>query len=137
MADDDFDFGDSEPCIEPTGNRHRDGYVWVWDTDRKKCVLAHRLAWERTHGPIPDGTYVCHHCDNPPCANVNHLFLGTQTDNMRDCWAKGRGGGAPIKRRAQTHCIHGHEFDEANTYVRPNGTRACRTCVNGRKRVHA
>lgn len=50
----------------------------------------HRLAWEEVHGPIPKGMFVLHRCDNPPCFLVDHLFLGTTTDNMRDCKAKGR-----------------------------------------------
>ena len=52
--------------------------------------LAHRVAWEMKHGPIPAGLDVLHKCDNPPCVADEHLFLGTNADNVADCCAKGR-----------------------------------------------
>lgn len=75
---------------------------WEWNSTRiprgygyfhwgSKARYAHRTAWELTYGKIPNGMFVCHHCDNPPCVRPDHLFLGTQSDNMRDCKEKGRG----------------------------------------------
>lgn len=78
----------SPGCWEWGGNRMSNGYGRI-GVDRKK-VLAHRASWLIHNGPIPDGVFVCHHCDNPPCVNPDHLFLGTQRDNIHDMLAKGR-----------------------------------------------
>ena len=58
---------------------------------RHRKQPAHRFSWALHYGPIPDGLWVLHQCDNPPCVRPDHLFLGTVKDNARDMAQKGRG----------------------------------------------
>ncbi len=77
--------GDSE-CWLWTGSPMGFGYGRLWREDR--FVVAHRVAWELAFGPIPEGLWVLHRCDVPPCVNPSHLFVGTSRDNMADCKAR-------------------------------------------------
>jgi hypothetical protein len=73
-------------CIEYRGYCDKKGYCRFGH----KRKLAHRVSYELSIGIIPDGLHVCHRCDNRCCINPNHLFLGTNEDNVRDCISKGR-----------------------------------------------
>lgn len=71
-------------------NRHGHGQFGLSHHGSMRAIPAHRVSWQLTFGVIPNGLYVCHKCDNPSCVRPDHLFLGTQKDNMQDAVAKGR-----------------------------------------------
>lgn len=77
-------------CWEFTGKRAKgpqpQGHFGIGD----RLYLASRVAWTIANGPIPDGVWVLHHCDNPGCVRPDHLFLGTRSDNTLDMYRKGR-----------------------------------------------
>ena len=90
-------------------NKNGLGGCWIWTAGKvgtgrygriyinSKHYRTHRISWELHNGPIPAGIWVLHHCDNPPCVNPAHLFLGTALDNNRDAIRKGRKPPIPQK----------------------------------------
>lgn len=121
------------PCIEstrtpsqPYPQRHYHG----------KVVPESRAIWEEAKGPIPEGLFVCHHCDNKRCIRLDHLFLGTQKDNAQDASRKGR-----LYHQRLTHCPQGHPYDENNVQhirrsdPRRGPERQCKACLLARKQL--
>lgn len=78
-------------CIPWNGSITRDGYGRINEGGAsRKQLMVHRVVYEHHYGKIPDQMLVCHKCDNPPCVNIEHLFLGTASDNNTDMITKGR-----------------------------------------------
>ena len=146
----------TEGCWLWTASRRRDGYGYI--SVYGMMSAAHRVAWRLSYGDIPPGLFVLHHCDNKVCVRPDHLFLGTQKDNVHDAISKGRldpaanarllprevcvraGIESGKKKKAHTHCPHGHPYSGDNLYIRPQGTRSagsreCRECMRIRDRI--
>ena len=109
-------------CLEWQGARFVQGYGAVQWCDAQ--WRAHRVAWLLEHGDLPVDMDVLHRCDNPPCCNIVHLFLGSQKDNIRDSIDKGRW----TQQSGKTYCPQGHPYSEQNTYSWKPGMRRCRIC---------
>src|SRR5258707_545503 len=110
----------SDNCWEWTNSLAR-GYGAFYDGTRQ--VVASRFSWELHNGPITDGLWVLHRCDNRKCVRPDHLFLGTAEDNTQDSIAKGR-----YFKHKLTHCKQGHPFSGDNLITK-RGRRQCRACV--------
>lgn len=90
-----IEIGAGDECWRWLGSRKSSGKPPVpwhgqWRSGDGRIELAHRGAWRLMKGEIPTGMCVLHRCDNPICVNPSHLFIGTQSDNAKDMWTKGR-----------------------------------------------
>lgn len=78
----------TENCWNWIGGGRGNGYGAI--KYNNKVIDTHRLSWILHYGEIPEKLFICHKCDNRKCVNPEHLFLGTSSDNMKDCSNKGR-----------------------------------------------
>ena len=105
-----------------TAYKDKDGYGLA--SVDNKTVRTHRVSYEMNHGPIPEGMYVLHKCDNPSCINPEHLFAGTQRDNVLDMRSKGR------QAKPKEYCKRGHKRTPDNV----DSNKTCRQCGRDRHR---
>lgn len=98
-------------------------YVDLYRERKRTKAAVHRLVLEAFVGPAPHGHEGCHRNDDPADNRVQNLYWGTRSDNLRDAV---RNGKHAYSRR--DHCTRGHKYTPESTYIRTNGSRACRPC---------
>lgn len=114
----------STGCWNWTGLKNPAGYGrMIFNAD---AWLVPRFSYWAFRGRIPKGKIVCHTCDNPGCANPEHLFIGTHKTNAGDKVLKRR-----HPRHSATHCHFGHEYTPENTHYYPSSptSRRCMICI--------
>lgn len=93
--------GSSNQCWPWQAFTNASGYGMI--RNGQVMALSHRVAWVLRYGKIPDGKHVLHHCDNPRCCNPQHLYIGTNTDNIRDKVMRGRMPKTMLATRGEKH----------------------------------
>lgn len=117
----------------------RTGECWIWKRGRFKSgygkvgygckqLRSHRIAFALSNGNIPDGLNVLHTCDNPPCCNPAHLWLGTDKDNAADCTAKNRrnplmGSDNPVSKLSESVVLKMRKYHTNDTSYAELGRR--------------
>lgn len=109
-------------CWVWTASRDRSGYGKFGRGRLRGWTKASRVSWELAHGAIPNGLWVLHRCDNPPCVNPGHLFLGTARDNNRDTAAKGRFDAQKNPAKYRAYLAKGRAVSAAKAAARPDPT---------------
>jgi hypothetical protein len=119
----------SGDCWLWTGGKHDFGYG-IFSPGRYTRIYAHRFSYELHYGPVPDGLYVLHRCDNPPCVNPAHLWLGTHLDNTADRHRKGRSRGHDLigedHPRAKLTAAQVHDIRERYASGQASGVQLAR-----------
>lgn len=123
-------------CTNWLGSKNELGYGTQYWAGRSWMI--HRLIYAAHHGPHDPWLDVRHSCDNPACLNIDHLSLGTRSDNMRDAVDRRRS-----KNAKKTHCPQGHPYEVYGEAFTPNTThyrkwRRCKEChrIRSRERWH-
>lgn len=102
--------GKPTECWTWTGSVMKVGWHGQWRNAAGEIEPTHRAAWRLFKSPIPEGVHILHRCDNPICVNPGHLFMGTQSTNMLDMWAKGRA-------RPKTHLGEKHGMSKVTAEI--------------------